>query len=250
MSDSSSLNLPISTGMSSDFLLGLKVAAPKSKSSRVSVSPLNKSVFKAGDQIIIEIPTGRRGTWLDQSQSFLKFSVQCSSTAAANQGGSGIYLDNTAYSFFNRFDLFSGSNLLESISEYGELANFLIDTSLSASDKAGLSSLIGTNATSNIQSNTAFAANASFVAASNYQSTVTTLQTPGDRSGFSMASVASTSGIDTAVSYTFCLPLLSGVVGVNSSKALPVGKLNAPLRMEIYLANNDLASILEAELML
>ena len=110
MSDSSSLNLPVSTGMSSDFLLGLKTAAPKSKSNRISISPLNKSVFRGGDQIILEIPTGRRGTWLDQSQSFLKFSIQCQATAATAVGGSGIYLDNTAYSFISRFDLFHGSN--------------------------------------------------------------------------------------------------------------------------------------------
>jgi hypothetical protein len=236
MSDSSSLNLPISIGMSSDFLLGLKTAAPKSKSNRISISPLNKSVFRGGDQIILEIPTGRRGTWLDQSQSFLKFSIQCQATAAVGVGGSGIYLDNSAYSFISRFDLFHGSNLLETITEYGQLANFLIDTSLTQSDKAGLSPLIGSNPYSTIVSNTAFAAGATFTAASNYQSTVTTLQTAGDRSGLSMAA---TTAIDGSISYSFAIPLLSGCVGVNASKCLPLGKLNAPLRMELYLESND-----------
>ena len=33
--------------------------------------------------------------------------------------------------------------------------------------------------------------------------------------------------------------MLSGVVGINASKKLPVGKLTSPIRMELYLADND-----------
>ena len=123
--------------------------------------------------------------------------------------------------------------------EYGQLCNFLMDTSLTQSDKAGLSTLIGTNATLNnpvlITSNVAgaYAQNAVVTGVT------TNLQTPGDRSGFSPVSVAGAGNVGTAIPYTFSLPLLSGVIGINASKMLPVGKLHAPIRVELYLSPND-----------
>ena len=229
MSDPNAIQIPIGQALTSDMLLGLKPSAPKSRSYRINVAPLNKSVFVGGDQIIIELPTGRKGTWLDQSQSYLKFSVQCASTAAANVGGTGIYLDNSAYSFIQRLDIYNSSNLLETINEYGQLANFLIDTSLTQSDKAGIASMIGCN-----NLNTLI-----FAGAPAATTAYTLAQVAGDRSGMSMASVAGVATISTAIPYTFTLPILSGVIGVNASKMLPIGKLSAPIRCEFYLAAND-----------
>jgi hypothetical protein len=56
-----------------------------------------------------------------------------------------------------------------------------------------------------------------------------------------MASSALSSGSipSTATPYTFALPLLSGVVGVNASKMIPVGALYNPIRTEFFLAAND-----------
>jgi hypothetical protein len=239
MSDPSALNIPLHQALTSDMLLGLKPAAPKSRSYRISIAPVNKSVFNPGDQVIFELPTGRKGTWLDQSQSYLKFSVQFASTAAVTSGGTGIYLDNSAYSFWQRCDIYHSSNLLETQNEYGQLANFLIDTSLTQSDKAGLSTLIGTN--QNTTSYSSMTASAAILAgtATTFTSVNTTTQIPGDRSGFSPASVAIASGISTAVPYTFSLPLLSGIIGCNASKMIPLGKLNSPIRVEMYLSAND-----------
>lgn len=127
-------------------------------------------------------------------------------------------------------DIYHSSNLIETINEYGQLANFLVDTSLTQSDKAGLSPMIGCNpSTQHISTAATYATNA--------------LNAPlviaGDRSGLALSSVATSSGINTAVPFTFCLPMLSGVVGVNASKMLPIGKLNAPIRMEMFLSAND-----------
>jgi len=115
MSDPNAIQIPIGQALTSDMLLGLKPSAPKSRSYRINVAPLNKSIFTPLDQIIIELPTGRKGTWLDQSQSYLKFSVEFASTAATNAlpGGTGIYLDNSAYSFLQRLDIYNSSNLIE-----------------------------------------------------------------------------------------------------------------------------------------
>jgi len=230
MSDPSAIQLPVNQALTSDMLLGLKPSAPKSRSYRISVAPLNKSVFAPGDQMIFELPTGRRGTWLDQTQSYLKFSVQVASTAAseATTGRTGVYVDNSAYSFIQRLDIYNSSNLLETINEYGQLANFLMDTSLTQSDKAGLSALLGTNP----NSHTVLGVNPP---AQWYS--VPTTHTPGDRSGLPMAT---TIAVADAIPYTFCLPVLSGVVGVNSSKMLPVGQIVNPIRCEFYLsALND-----------
>ena len=63
MSDPSAIQLPVNQALTSDMLLGLKPSAPKSRSYRISVAPLNKNIFQPGDQMIFELPTGRRGTW-------------------------------------------------------------------------------------------------------------------------------------------------------------------------------------------
>ena len=153
MSDPNAILLPVHQALTSDMLLGLKPSAPKSRSYRISVAPLNASVFAPGSQMIFELPTGRKGTWMDQSQSYIKFSVQCQSTnnVAANAANNGIYVENSAYSFIQRLDIYNSSNLLETVNEYGQLANFLIDTQLTQSDKAGLSCMIGSNNLENMQ---------------------------------------------------------------------------------------------------
>ena len=239
MSDPSAIQLPIHQALTSDMMLGLKPSAPKSRSYRISVPPMNGSTFKEMNQMIFELPTGRRGTWLDQSQSYLKFSVQVlgpAAAVAANVATCGVYCENTAYSFFQRLDIYNSSNLLETINEYGQLANFLIDTSLTQSDKAGLSTMIGSNNILNI--NTPITAG-QLAGAANIAPVGIEVQRPGDRSGQGLAAGANAGGFAGCIPYTFCLPVMSGVVGCLSSKMLPVGKLNAPIRCEFYTSAND-----------
>ena len=244
MSDPNAILLPIHQALTSDMLLVLKPSAPKSRSYRISCAPMNGSKFNGSDQMIFELPTGRKGTWMDQSQSYLKFSVQCTANAACAAGvvTGGIYVENTAYSFIQRLDIYNSSNLLETINEYGQLANFLIDTSLTQSDKMGLSAMIGSNPNDNIQSAVAqgVVLPAAGALAAPLPVTSVEVQRAGDRSGMSLAAVQGpVANYPQAIPYTFCLPLLSGVVGINASKMLPVGKLNAPIRCEFYLATND-----------
>ena len=145
MSDSSSLgNIGAHQALTGDMMLGLKPSAPRSRAYRVSIAPNNKQIFGPTDCIYIDIPTSRPNTWYDPAQSYLKFSVQCSATAACNVTD-GVYVDNSAYSFISRLDVYNGSNLLETISQYGALCNTILDMTLTESDKAGLSNVIGTN---------------------------------------------------------------------------------------------------------
>jgi len=231
MSDPSAIQIPIQTAVTSDLLLGLKPSAPKSRSYRISIPPINKSVFNGTDMIVFELPTGRKNNFYDPSQSYLKFSVQVQTTADCASGGSGVYFDNSAYSFFSRLDIYNGSNLLEQISNYGDLCNALIDTSLTMSDKAGLSALIGTNDKNvSMYTGAAPAALANVVGLS-----MTPVQVSGDRSGFSPACKQTLSD---CIPYVFSLPLCSGVIGAQNSKCLPVGQLNAPIRCELTLASD------------
>ena len=239
MSNELASTLPVQYSLTSDMQLGLKSVAPKSVSRRVSISPSNKSIFVPQDTIIFDIPTGRPGTWLDQSQTYIKFSAQFLTTATTNvsasayisSSGGGVHLDNSAYSFFQRLDVFNGSNPLESINQYGQLCNYLIDTQLSMSDKAGLSGMIGTNPYGVISAGTsAPAANSKIVQ----------VQYPGDRTGLSVTALSSsTSTISQSPAYHFALPILSGVVGVNASKMIPLKDLTAPINLQFTLSQND-----------
>jgi hypothetical protein len=68
MSDPSAIQIPIQTAVTSDLLLGLKPSAPKSRSYRISIPPINKSVFNQTDMIVFELPTGRKNNFYDPSQ--------------------------------------------------------------------------------------------------------------------------------------------------------------------------------------
>ena len=231
MTDPSAINIPTHQALSSDMLLGLKPSCPKSRVFRMNVPALNKSLFSPLDQMIFEIPCGRKGQWLDPSQTYLKFSVQCGSTAASSGGinSTAIYVENSAYSFIQRCTIYNSSNILEDINEYGQLANFLLDTALTKSDKAGLSPILGTNPIDQLYITNGTPAQ--------YSPVVNSFPA-GDRSGLFLSSTT-IANINTSTPYTFCLPLLSGICGSMSSKMLPVGALHSPIRLEFYLSDND-----------
>jgi hypothetical protein len=67
------------------------------------------------------------------------------------------------------------------------------------------------------------------------------VQIPGNRSVMSLATVTVANGnIATAPIYNFTLPILSGIIGINSSKFLPLDKLSAgPIRVEMFTSAND-----------
>ena len=106
MSSSTEMSIPTHEALTADMMLGLKPSCPNSRSYRVNISPNNMSVFSPQSTISIDIPTGRSGTWLDQSQSYLKYAVQC-----INSNSDNVYVENSAYSFIQRLDVFHQSNL-------------------------------------------------------------------------------------------------------------------------------------------
>lgn len=185
MTDTSAL-LPNSQAITSDLNYALKPSAVRSRSYRASVLPTNKTTFNPADTCIIYVPGGRRGTYLDVGQSYMRFTVK-------NTDPSACKVDGLGTSVINRVDVFHGSNLLETIQGYNILTNYIMDMQASQSQRQGLANIYGFDAT-------------------------------GDRSGATIASGAQ---------QTFCLPIFSGVVGVLSDKALPIGMLADDIRLEI-----------------
>ena len=87
--------------------------------------------------MIFMIPGGRRNTYLDNTQSYLKLTIQNNDTTAANT----MTLDRCGACFINRLDVFGndGSILLETIQNYNVLYNYLIDFQMNAASSFGLS---------------------------------------------------------------------------------------------------------------
>jgi hypothetical protein len=192
MTDNQGL-LPNNVGVTSDLLYNLKPSSGRGRAYRASILPTNASTFTCGSTTILYAPCGRRGTFLDPQQSYLKYTVLNNDTANT------LNFDNGAWSVINRIDIFHGSNLLESIQQANVLYSFLYDFETNASQRVGLSCLSGLN-------------------------------TSTPRQGLPFA-IASSSTAPNGV--TVAIPMLSGVIGMGLDKMLPVCALADDIRIEI-----------------
>jgi hypothetical protein len=150
MSDASSLMLPNQVAVASDCLYNLKPSSCRARSYRASVPSSNKSVFTAADQIIAYIPGGRKNTYLDPQQSYMRITVQ-------NNEAAGVYFnfDGNGASIINRLDTFHSGNCIDSIQQYNALMNYILDAQLNLSEKTGLSNIYGTNSDGTVANNRA-----------------------------------------------------------------------------------------------
>jgi len=195
------------------MLYSMKPSAVSSRSYRDSISAINGNSHASGTPIKINIPAGRKGTYLDCSQSYIKFKVDNTTGAVLTLSGSG------AWVFIQRLDVYHGSNLLESINEYGRLHQALYDMGMNMGDK----DTAGTFEGSIVQTYTTPATFAG--------STIYSLDEP-NRIGVNIAS-----GADE----TFYIPLVSGVVGQLVDKYIPLGEMSADLRLEFTLYQANIA---------
>ncbi len=144
MTDSQGL-LPNNVGVTSDLLFNLKPSSGRGRAYRASILPTNASTFTCGSTTILYVPCGRRGTFLDPQQSYLKYTV------LNNDATNALLFDNLASSVINRIDIFHGSNLLESIQQANVLYSFLYDFETNASQRVGLSCVSGLSQTTDRQ---------------------------------------------------------------------------------------------------
>ena len=81
-----------------------KPSAVSSSKARWNQPSYNKSTYNPGEVVMIIIPTGRRGSFLNTRMSYLKFKVTNTGTDAAHT----IAADFNIASIFSRLELYHG----------------------------------------------------------------------------------------------------------------------------------------------
>ena len=102
-----------------------RVESAPAKSSRVNIAPNNGTgPYNLGDTIIINIPT-RSSLVLCTQESYLKFTL---GAITAGVGAAAIRADSGGlHSIIQRIRIWSGSNLLQDIDNYGLLSKMMFD---------------------------------------------------------------------------------------------------------------------------
>jgi hypothetical protein len=222
MSDATQL-LPNREGIPSDLKYDLKPSGVRARNYRASVLPTNKSTFNPSDLCVLYIPGGRRNTYLDTTQTYIRYTIKNTDTTAssATQLNNNFYLDNNGACVINRLDVFHSSNLLETVQQYNVLMTAILDANANSTQRLGMSSAYGTAPSIG----TPVSSNANLPASS----------VDISRQGALLRGREYVSTTDTGYNQqiTICMPVLSGVFGLGSDKMLPIGKLNDDIRVEI-----------------
>ena len=119
MSTDNSNLLSNKTSVTTDMLYTMKASAGTTSSYRATIPSQNKSVFNCGDVMIFQIPCGRKNSYLDGQNSYLKICIQNNDVTAANI----LNLDHSGYGLINQLTVFQSGNLIEQISNYNVLLN-------------------------------------------------------------------------------------------------------------------------------
>ena len=117
--------------LSDSLVYQAKPSAVSGHKYRQNLPSYNKSEFLPGEVIMLNVPCGRRGQFLNQKMSYLKFRVTNTSAITASEVTAGkqatIAPDYSISSLISRLELYHGSNLLEQIHEYGLLHTLWMD---------------------------------------------------------------------------------------------------------------------------
>ena len=183
-----------------DFNLVQKASAPSCTSRRVNVLPLSGGSFNPGDVAKFEVPCGINGQYVDTTQTYLLIKVTNKDPAFYN-----MFVDGNAACFIQKLEVYSSSMLIETIAGYNALFSALENSQLGPLDRQGFLSITHGTDVDAAEDTVNFT-----------------------RSGMNMLY---------GQTYTFCIPLVSGVIGTGLSKMLPVGMLT-DLRVELTFENN------------
>lgn len=259
----------MSAGLSDGFVYAPKPPAAPAANIRVSVPPHNKDIFRDGDVIMFNIPSGKRGQYLNTRMSYLKFDLE---VAVDTKGTKShlkpvLALDGGAHSLFQNLEVYHGSNLLEQIREYNSLYQLLFDMGETSSGRANGRTVAegvrthdkqvtGDQLVSN--SGSADGRLGSIVSGACFSESLESMdQDPYYPDFIPVAYVAKPDQLSRAyktlnednfkgtvgvlnnnqtITTSYCHPLLSGIVGGQQSKYLPVGGLATDLRLELTVA--------------
>ena len=185
--------LPNQIGITSDVLFNLKNSAVPCRSYRCSIPTNNSQTFAPSSTAIFSIPA-RRNCFLDCQGTYLRTTIK------NNDGTTAINLDSNGACVINSLNIYSGSNLLESVQQYNVLYSYLMDFQMDIANRLGASSALGCSGV---------------------------LST-------SAGAIRQGQAIAVNKSLTTCMPVLSGVIGTLGEKMLPLN-IADDLRVEIQL---------------
>ena len=224
---------------------GSKTESAMARSSRVNIAPMNGTGnYVLGDTIILNIPT-RNNLVLAPTESYFKFTLTVTSSAANN----AFRWDSCgAHGLIQRIRVFHGSNLLEDSDNYGLLAKMLFDLQQPTDSTFGKQSLLAGTRTDTVTQfqavTTADGADAATTQAlaNALKGVLNSGRVPsyqinsGERIGGDRTALIANAG---TVSETYSLNLLSLVGSLSSSNYVPLFAMSAaPLRVEIQLVSS------------
>lgn len=248
MATDNSTFFPNRKALSQEFSYTPKPSSVNGRSFRVSVPSANATSFVGGQTIVFNIPCGRRNCVLDPTSSYIRYTIKMSSTTTAQQTasafqtsivgltptqtlGTGAFCDHNAYSVFNTTTLYSGSNMIEYINGCNVLYSHILDTNFSYG-----------NALSNSLNYGMYVPDISPLEIRKGNVFLTSPTTTNTATATS--TVTATASTSISEQNTFCLPLLSGLLGIGSSgKMVPIYAINDVLRLEILLENQTQAFV-------
>lgn len=117
--------------------LGSKPSSLPNGTSSIStvVVPSNGSSFTAGDIIQLDLPS--RG-YLVPSSMYIRYKV-----LASGHAGTTAVVATPAYTFFTKLETLVGSQVVESINNYGQLCNMIVNCKMTPSQKVGVANAYG-----------------------------------------------------------------------------------------------------------
>ena len=204
----------------------LPASLPSAKNTEIRIQPVNSQTFLPGSTIQIDIPCGRKNCFLDPTTSYIRFKATYTSTAAGQANAADISrLIGSGHSYFIKSEIY-GNNavLLESINEYGVLASMLINSTMTDSEKKGMSSAFG------------FESNGPYVSTQTAASVTASGLLSQNLASGSSATVGHLINYDTKLQnliFEYSLPCLN-LLGSGCDKMFPIGELFS-LRLEYTL---------------
>jgi hypothetical protein len=163
-----------------------KPRAASASKVRQNFLPINGREFSPINQVHFSIACSRKGAFLDPKANYIKFKL--TNTTAGAGVANNLIVDGSAHSVINLLEVYYGSHQLEYSREYSALASVLMDSQAS-SDREFKNG--------------------------NVPKGITTTRTGDDIN-------ANATGDALA---TYCIPLVSGIIGSLAEKMLPVGAL-------------------------
>ena len=227
-----------------------KIESASAKSYKTNLQPQNGTSYTIGNGqsniLYFNIPTGNN-LLLCSSESYLRFDVTYTNTSGAN---SSFRWDACGcHSIFSRIRVYSGSNLVEDIDSYGNLAKMLMAVQINApSNKTKWNILAGTrnDYITGVTTGAAFVGNTTTISSIINQQSGEML-TPAAQYGQNGTLLTPNWGAiannGTSTSRTYCLNLISVIGSLCQSKYFPLFACgSAPLRVELWM-NDQLSKM-------